>query len=150
MLGVVVSQFASQVASQVAGEVSSRSIYGSSVEFFPSVPRPVRVPAPRQRIHRAPNYALRRVVVAALTLVALVIVGALVLLAGPGGRPASASQAEPAHSSAPTVHVAEPGESLWTIAQAHHGDVSIDRYVDALIDLNGGTAIDAGQAVRLP
>ena len=32
-----------------------------------------------------------------------------------------------------------PGDSLWSIAEAHHGDVSITRYVDALIALNGGT-----------
>ena len=46
--------------------------------------------------------------------------------------------------------MAAAGDSLWSIAQANHGDVSIDRYVDALIDLNGGTDIAVGQAVRLP
>ena len=46
--------------------------------------------------------------------------------------------------------MARAGDSLWSIARANHGDVSIDRYVDALIDLNGGTAIAVGQAVHLP
>ena len=133
MLGVVVSQSVSQ------------SIYRSSVEFFPSVPRPARTSPV------SPNYALRRAGAVVVALVAMVLlVGTIVLLAGPGGRPASAFQAEPALSSAARVHVARAGDSLWSIARANRGDVSIDRYVDALIDLNGGTAIAVGQAVRLP
>ena len=49
------------------------------------------------------------------------------------------------------AHVrAEPGDSLWSIAERFHGDVDLRRYVDALIRLNGGTAIAAGQLVRLP
>jgi hypothetical protein len=45
---------------------------------------------------------------------------------------------------------AEPGDSLWSIAERFHGDVELTRFVDALIDLNGGPAITAGQLVRLP
>ena len=70
------------------------------------------------------------------------------VLSGPGGVPASATGAATAP---PVVHVrAEPGDSLWSIAERFHGDVSLPRYVDALIELNGGTAIAAGQLVRLP
>ena len=139
-------------------ESVSQSIYRSSVEFFPSVPRPVqfghavgRAADSDRSGPSSPNYALRRTgaVVAALGAVAL-LVGIIILLAGPGGRPASAFQAEPAFSSTATVHVARAGDSLWSIARANRGEVSIDRYVDALIDLNGGTAIAVGQAVRLP
>ncbi len=120
----------------------SQSIYRSGVEFFPSVPR----------LTRTPNYALRRAIAATLAAaVILFVVIVIGLLAGLGGRPASAFQAAPAISSAsPTVVVAEAGDSLWSIAQAHHGQVGLDRYVDALISINGGTAIQAGQAVRLP
>jgi LysM repeat protein len=131
----------------------SQSIYRSSVEFFPSVPRPARTgfAIREERAGRVlPNYALRRLGALAVVVTALVLVGIIILLAGSGGRPASAFQAEPALSSAATVHVAEAGDSLWSIAEANHGDVSIDRYVDALIDLNGGTVIAVGQAVRLP
>jgi LysM repeat protein len=122
----------------------SQSMYRSSVELFPSVPRPVAV-----RDRHAPNYALRRGVAAAasVTLVLFVAI-AISLLAGLGGRPASAFQAVPATS--PATVVAEPGDSLWSIAEDHHGTVEIGRYVDALISTNGGTAIQAGQAVRLP
>ena len=43
------------------------------------------------------------------------------------------------------------GDTLWSIAERYHGDVAIQRYVDALVDLNGGsTEIDTGQLVRLP
>ena len=51
---------------------------------------------------------------------------------------------------APGVHVAAPGDTLWSIAQQYRGDVGRDRYVDALIDLNGDTSIQVGQAIRLP
>ncbi len=132
----------------------SQSIYRSSVEFFPSVPRPARpgFTIRDERTARAlPNYVLRRVAALAVVVVtAAVLVGIIILLAGSGGRPASASRAEPAFISTATVHVAEAGDSLWSIAEANRGDVSIDRYVDALIDVNGGTAIAVGQAVRLP
>lgn len=141
-----------------------QSMYRSAVEFFPSVPRPVLCPpvdkAPvemglpvdmSRRRDASPNYALRRAGALAVSLVAAaLLVGIIVLLAGSGGRPASASRAEPALSPSAVVHVAAAGDSLWSIAQANHGDVSIDRYVDAMIDLNGGTDIAVGQAVRLP
>ena len=99
------------------------------------------------------NYAVRRAVAAALAVIVLALV-ALAASASIGalldvdGRPASASDAV----AAPIVriHVAQPGDTLWSIAQQYRGDVAHGRYVDALIDVNGGTAIQAGQAVRLP
>jgi len=149
--------------SQSVCQPVNQSVYRSSVEFFPSVPRP-RQPRPAHprpvlrspsgtALQRpaSPNYALRRVGALAVALVAAVLLaGIIILLAGSGGRPASASRAEPAFTSPAAVHVAAAGDSLWSIAQANHGDVSIDRYVDALINLNGGTDIAVGQAVRLP
>jgi hypothetical protein len=103
-----------------------------------------------------PNYALRRLMVAVIAMALLVMaaiavvetVGALVDL---GGRPAAASEIPaPGSASAPSLHVAAPGDTLWSIAEQYRGAVSRDRYVDALIDLNGGTSIQAGQPVRLP
>jgi Tfp pilus assembly protein FimV len=78
------------------------------------------------------------------------LVGAVGLLAGLGGEPASASQAWPAAPSPARHYVAQPGDTLWTIAAEHRGDVDHGRYVNALIELNHGTAIQAGQAIRLP
>ncbi|MET0911612.1 MAG: LysM peptidoglycan-binding domain-containing protein [Ilumatobacteraceae bacterium] len=119
----------------------THSLYHSSVSPFPSMARPaVR-----------PNYLARRTLVAALMLATLILaVAVFVLLAGLGGRPASASQAEPAITQTSGIHVAAAGDSLWSIAESYRGDVGIDRYVDALISLNGGTAVQIGQAVHLP
>jgi hypothetical protein len=107
---------------------------------------------PAGRLPRTqPNFVVRRALAVVLVFLTLAVaVGVLVLLAGLGGRPASASQAEPAISPTAAAYVAQPGDSLWSIARAHRGDVSLDRYVDTLIDLNGGTDIQVGQAVRLP
>jgi hypothetical protein len=105
----------------------------------------------RQRLSSGPNYLARRALAALLALIAVTtLVAALILLAGLGGRPASASQAEPAISNNASMYVASAGDSLWSIADANHGDVGIDRYVDALIDLNGGTDVQIGQAIQLP
>jgi Tfp pilus assembly protein FimV len=105
-----------------------------------------------------PNYTVRRLLaavvalaVSALGAIAVVeTVGALVDL---GGRPAAASEipaSESAPVAAPSLHVAAPGDTLWSIAEQYRGEVSRDRFVDALIDLNGGTVIQVGQPVRLP
>ena len=105
-----------------------------------------------------PNYHLRRTVAAVIVmfvvlLAAITSVTAVGALIGLGGRPAAAS--ETLLSSTPvaatsSIHVAEPGDSLWSIADFYRGDIGRDRYIDALIALNGGTAIQAGQAVDLP
>ena len=94
------------------------------------------------------TYRRRRAVVGT-ALAACVAVGAVTtydVLAGSGGVPASAAVSQPARS---TV-IAQPGESLWTIAQQHRGEISLVRYVDKLVALNGGATIQVGQAVVLP
>jgi Tfp pilus assembly protein FimV len=105
-----------------------------------------------------PNYAMRRIVVGLIAAILVVIVAvpsvaAIGALTGFGGRPAAASEAAPVAPSDQrtfAIYVAEPGDSLWSIAAAYRGGVGVASYVDALIDLNGGTAIQAGQAIRLP
>jgi hypothetical protein len=99
------------------------------------------------------NYALRRAVAGVLVVIALALmavaasasIGALLDV---DGRPAAASDV----AAAPIVriHVAQPGDTLWSIAEQYRGDVGQGRFVDALIAVNGGTSIQAGQAVRLP
>jgi Tfp pilus assembly protein FimV len=117
-------------------------------------PRPVG-----RRSSRVPadvDYGIRRAVAAviAVLLVAVVAIAVSTLgsaLADVGGRPAAASDAAAA-SASPIVriHVAQPGDTLWSIADRYRGDVGQGRFVDALIDLNGGTVIQVGQAIRLP
>ena len=93
----------------------------------------------------------RRRRVAAIALAAVtsaLTLGAHGVLTGPGGVPGSAAGTGTAHPGG--VVRAEPGDSLWAVAERHHGEVDLARYVEVLIDLNGGTAIAAGQLVRLP
>jgi len=84
----------------------------------------------------------------ASSVLSLATLGVHGVLTGPGDGPASAAGTATARQ--PSYVVAHSGDSLWSIAERHRGDVGVRRYVDALIDLNGGTAIQAGQAVRLP
>ena len=94
------------------------------------------------------TYRRRRAVVGT-ALAACVAVGAVSaydVLAGSGSVPASAAVSQPAR----VTTVAGPGDSLWSIAERHHGDVSITRYVDKLVQLNGGPTIQVGQLVVLP
>jgi hypothetical protein len=96
------------------------------------------------------TYRRRRAAVGAI-LAVLVATGTVVthdVLAGPGGVPASAAAGQPALVR--TSITAQPGDTLWSIAAAHRGDVPITRYVDKLVSLNGGASIQAGQAVVLP
>ena len=107
-------------------------------------------PSARPRAVSARTYQRRRAVVGGL--LAMVVACGLVVthdvLAGSGGVPASAAASRSAPARATVT--AQPGDTMWSIAQAHRGEVSIDRYVDKLVDLNGGASIQAGQQVVLP
>ncbi len=124
---------------------------------------------PASRYHRVarcdgrssarPNFAARRVA-ALLVALASVMTGAWFvgeIATAVAGRPASAADAGASASSSddrnditPRAHVARSGDTLWSIADEYRGSVNRDRYIDALVDLNGSTSIDIGQAVRLP
>ncbi len=96
-------------------------------------------------------YRRRRAVVGVLLagLLALISVVAHDALTGFGSVPASAAGAQSAPVERSTV-VASAGDTLWSLARLHHGDVDFDRFVERLISLNGGTQIQVGQAVLLP
>lgn len=112
-----------------------------------AVRRPLRVPAAAdvatfRRRRRAASVAL----VAALSALGL---GAQAVLTDSDSVPASAVGVGTA--TAHRLVTAQPGDSLWSIAEEHHGAVPLRDYVAALVELNGGvSAIDAGQAVALP
>jgi len=98
-----------------------------------------------------PNYVARRFV--AVVLVAMMFAAALIAVSAAfdvGGRPAVASDNGIEESATVRTHVAQPGDTLWSIADLYRGDVGQGRFVDGLIDSNGGTVIQIGQAVRLP
>jgi LysM repeat protein len=114
---------------------------------------PVRHPLSQPHSPARPSaatYRRRRVVVGTVlaVFVAVGMVAAHDVLAGSGGVPASAAVSLPAQARQRVV--AQRGDTLWSIAAAHHGEISITRYVDALVDLNGGPTIQAGQEVVLP
>jgi hypothetical protein len=100
-----------------------------------------------------PNYALRRLVVGSFAAVALIVgmLGVVGMSAGFTGSPASAASASAAAVvAAPSVHVAHAGDTLWSIANTYRGVVDRDRFINALLRLNGGVEIQAGQAIWLP
>ena len=101
------------------------------------------------------DYAARRAIAAVAAVVAvalLAIVGSALVgaLADLGGQRVGASDIAVTSPATPRMHVAQPGDTLWSIAERYRGDVGHGRYVDALVDVNGGVAIQVGQAVRLP
>lgn len=101
----------------------------------------------RRRVSEA-TYRRRRTIVGT-ALAVFVAVGAVTaydVLAGSGSVPASAVSSQPAR----TTVVAVPGDTLWAIADRHRGDIAQARYVDKLVELNGGPSIVAGQTVVLP
>ena len=97
-----------------------------------------------------PAYGRRRVAAAGLFVGLLAIGGVAAhdVLAGSGGVPASAAGATPAPVR--DVVVARPGDTWWAIAERFHGEIVFDGYLEALINLNDGPSIQAGQAITLP
>jgi LysM repeat protein len=59
--------------------------------------------------------------------------------------PASAPAAAPAR----TVYVVQPGDTLWSIARSVDPTGDPREVVDRLVDLNGGSALQPGQRLRL-
>jgi len=128
---------------------SASTLRGGPASRFRRIERPDR---PVRTARSRPNYVARRwgavvAAVAAVLVLASAVDAALVSLVG---DPAFADDAAPAAETAATVHVARPGDSLWSIAHEYRGDVGHDRYVRALVALNGSPTIIVGQAVALP
>jgi nucleoid-associated protein YgaU len=79
-------------------------------------------------------------------------------LADRGGEPASVSTVgRPTNgldgaSGAGYVatYVVRPGDTLWAIAERVYPSADVAAIVDALVSLNGGAAIQAGQTLNLP
>lgn len=137
------------ISSRTFDHRTSATYGGGPANRFRRVARPVEGSVGR------PNYAVRRLGALVVALGAVVVLAALVntVVTGLGGSPASAAEATPSVAawSAPTaMHVATPGDSLWSIAERYRGDIARERYIDALVALNGSTAVVVGQAVQLP
>lgn len=109
-----------------------------------SRPMPARARADAATFRRR-RATVSAVAVAMFTLVGVVVVGPS---GGPGGVPASATGAQPAVVRESVV--ARPGDTLWSLAHQHRGNVSHEAFVDALVRLNGGASIEVGQRIVLP
>ena len=147
----------SPTASRAATRVHSNAERRSELSPRRGAPASPYRRVDRPRATRQPNYVMRRCVAAAVSVGVVLSMVVLVngLLASFGGRPASAAETrradEVSQFVAPTAtYVAQPGDSLWSIAEEHRGDIDLDRYVDELVRLNGDTAIVVGQAILLP
>ena len=78
---------------------------------------------------------------AALVLAALVLAGLTSLQAGDAGF-----DGEPA---ATVTYVVEPGDTVWSIAEALAPGADPRPLVDAIVDANGGARLDVGQRLVL-
>lgn len=123
--------------------------------------RTASIPVPATGIScRLPGRVYRRRRFTAMVVVLVVVAGSILLaraasvaLAGRAGGPASAAAArtgDGAFVPAALTYVAQPGDTLWAIAQRFHGDTALDWYVDELVEVNGTASIQAGQRIVLP
>lgn len=105
-----------------------------------------RAPA---RVAQRSVYRRRRLV--ALAVVTLVAVATLLLANAVVARTAGGGNPHPvAGTSEVAVHVVQPGETLWSIAQDLRGRTDVRLVVDRLIDLNGHAPLVVGQRLQLP
>jgi Tfp pilus assembly protein FimV len=102
----------------------------------------------RQRLSARSTPASQVFLVRRLT--AALLVTLAVVLAAQVFSAVRSSHSPAARPASLTVHVVQPGESLWTIARAvrPHGDLS--HLVDAMIRANGGSTIQVGQELAIP
>lgn len=90
----------------------------------------------------------------AVTVLALVTVGlaGVQLLGGSGGRPLSASG--PSHAPmtrvSSTVHIVEPGDTLWSIARELQPEGDVRQLVDDLVAQRDGRPLQVGERITLP
>jgi len=146
-----------QASAQRRAGRAGQVVTGGPVDRYQRAHRPVIASTRSGSTHTgAPNFLVRRGVAALIAIAAVTGAASIVglVVASFGGAPAAAAEASPLSPSGveqvPVHHVAQPGDTLWSIATTYRGSVDHGRYVDALIRLNGGTSIEVGQAVRLP
>lgn len=111
--------------------------------------RPVPAPPvrPRAAAHRPASrvVVLRRRRVAALVFTVAALFGAVRAVAAFGAGPASGTERRP------PVHVVQPGETVWSIAETLAPGADTRSVVRRILKLNGGSAeLEVGQRLVLP
>jgi hypothetical protein len=100
-------------------------------------------------------YRRRRLVAAAVVVLIastawLAVVGARTVLAGPPAVPATtAATVEAPPAGAGPVHVVQPGDTLWSIAEGLEPSGDVRTVVDELADRAGAGPLQAGQRIPL-
>ena len=111
---------------------------------------------PPRQPHRGPSRQVayrRRRLLAAVVLVLAVLLLQVTLQAASawlGGGPLAASEPRPAAAPASSVHVVQPGDTLWTLARRAQPEGDIRPFVDRLATANEGRALRPGQRIVLP
>lgn len=101
--------------------------------------------APHVRPVKRRSVVLRRRRVAALVFTVAALFGAVRAVAAFGAGPASGTERRPA------VHVVQPGDTVWSIAQQLAPDNDTRSVVRRILKLNGGSAeLQVGQRLVLP
>ena len=121
-------------------------IEGGSASPVRSV-RSANHPTMRPRPVSSAVYARRRL--AAFGLLVAILALAVTTVVGATGSPAEADPAVAGVPMEPQYVIAQPGDTLWAIAQRIAPQANTAELVDELVRLNGD-AIAAGQQVRIP
>lgn len=105
------------------------------------------VAGPGRRSATSSTYRRRRIGALTFVVALVVSVGSVAQhgLADRGGDPASASTIGRS-----VTYTAQPGDTLWAIAESLYPGADTAAVVDALVSLNGGASIQAGQQLFLP
>lgn len=111
------------------------------VRYAVEIPARLAGPAPT-----AATYRRRRVGAVAFVVALVVSVGSLAEqgLADRGAGPAAGSAV------GRTTYVVQPGDTLWSIAERLYPSADVAQVVDALVTVNGGASIQAGQTLTMP
>lgn len=115
-----------------------------------STPMYRRAPRPRRAVTSSSPvvYRRRRIVTAALTLGVLLGGGAVADMVKPG--PLAGSTSAPPVLVSDSVHIVQPGDTLWTIARRLQPTGDVRRLVDRLAAARGGAPLHVGERLALP
>lgn len=143
------------MTSAAAFDLSARPLPRLQPTTLPPGPR--RPARPALRViegGRAPGRSAQQLVyrrrrIAAVLLLAAAILAVYVLASAVLGRTAGGGTPVPTAGD-PSVHIVQPGETLWSIAGGLNPDGDVRLTVDQLVGLNGGAPIQVGQQLLVP